>query len=126
MRRSAIKRTAMRRGVARSWNSTLNAVSPKRILVNREWAKLSREHRQREPWCAWCGEKATQVHHRWSRGQSGPAIVPHKMLLSLCARHHDLIHHTQPGRVLARERGWILKASEGKRELEALQGVTHA
>jgi len=108
-------------GIARS-TKPISAVSKRRQRVLPAWAVLRSAKLVAEPSCARCGEAARDVHHRWSLGRGGPLLAPLSMLLSLCRLCHDHLHHSGDGQVEGRERGWLLSAGDGARELERLGG----
>lgn len=85
----SFKRSPMRRGQPRSWNSTLRAVSPKRAAYLKRTQYNERSRAARGQPCAVaspvCTKIATGLHHILARGAAGgleaaeclgPAPVP--------------------------------------------------
>ena len=54
-----------------------------------EWDKLSKTHRELEPFCSRCGRLAQQVHHLEKVSTTGQVIVDHDKLSSLCPSCHS-------------------------------------
>lgn len=102
-----MKRTAISRGVARSFNSSLRAVSPKGVRARSAWAKRKKAVAH-DP-CALSEMSACwgrqEAHHVRVKGMGG-VTVDDSPIVSLCAGHHAWTHD-HPAK--ARELGLIEK-----------------
>ena len=117
MKRSPMKRgKPMRRGNARSWNSTLNSVRPKQREKNRKRIPVRDAYLAAHLMCeTGCGWYAEHVHEPWTRAGGGPIDNPDNFMAvsSVC---HDWIHGHRPE---AEARGWLVPAPLGAAWLAA-------
>ena len=116
MKRSPIKRTPMRRGRVKAWNSTLGNVSPKQRVKNRKRAPVRDAYIKAYPMCeTGCGERADDVHEPWTRARGGPIDDPRNMM-SVSRQCHDWIHaHNDESEF----RCWLVSAVDGPEWLAA-------
>jgi hypothetical protein len=108
-----VKRSPIKRGKARSWNSTLRVRSRKREAIYVERRAFVREYVTAHPTCELlpCGALSVDVHEVIRRshgaalypGQPGKRETPY---MALCRAHHDYIT-THPA--WARERGYEVR-----------------
>lgn len=77
-------------------------VTARRKAEYRVWA---RQELGRRPWCALCGRRANQLHHRRMLSQGG-ALISTANTLPVCTACHVPRIHDQPAR--ARRCGWLV------------------
>ena len=123
MKRSPIRRgkplqrkTPMRRGRVKAWNSTLGNVSPKQAAKNRKRKPVRDAYLAAHLMCETdCGQRAVDVHEPWTRKRGGPIDDP-RNFMAVCRECHDWIHgHADE----ATEQGWLVKAEFGPEWLAA-------
>ena len=88
------------------WNSTLKSGKPlakrsaKRVIEDREFAKVRAFVMDRDEWSCQTDKASTGVlhmgeidpHHRISRARDSERALDPDNLIALCRRHHDWVH----------------------------------
>ena len=111
MKRTAIqRRTPIKPGKARSWNSTLRSVGKKQARKNRRRTPLRQAYLAAYPRCeTGCGRRSVDVHEPWTRARGGPIDDP-RNFMAVARECHDWIHQHNDE---AEERGWLVPAEFG-------------
>lgn len=116
VKRSPLKRkTPMRRGNVRAWNSTLNRVSTRQGIKNRKRVPVRDSYKVAHPRCERCRDRMWDVHEPWTKARGGPIDDPRNMM-SVCRTCHDYIHqHNEE----SERNGWLIPAALGRAWLDA-------
>lgn len=109
VRKTPLKAKApMKRTACAMRQAPLKAVSAKRVVENRERAKMLAPRRAEQTWCAKCGRTTTELdgHELLSRGRRGSITDASNVVLICRFPCHDWIttHPTE-----AEAQGWALK-----------------